>query len=447
MNKFIYPFILFTVCFQAAHAQVKPGKNLVKAARKVPVTAAQAAQKAATVSTIAITRAAAAGRIAFAADAATGIHPLPFESGSNNQLPNETDNFYISPQSVILDEYDKRFSLFEYNVKAEEAFSPEKIAYAKQARAALQADLPQPTDAQKLTRYYRLPDNMVEQYQHIYSRATEMQPYLRGQLLPLLQPAAPKRNPQEVREIDDQLSRLADEISQITKHMFNIDPFLAGVIDRINWSREILFDIPGQLVKSNLARPYAFSPDAHRLISPLGAAPRLAIRNDDFFFSKEKALQAAHELSAQIPAGLRIAFLNDRDDFREPYLIWQNIGAFANGITVEVFDSVNGFMQAHAQQPFDFVLTDYFIPGGGGNFLVKTLRDRQDDTPVILQSYSGEGTTAWQKTRDENLLEKDYQQGYDGFLPTNDDFFSSRGYLYVLEGIRNFYLYHGAKGL
>lgn len=446
MNKFISIFLLLTCSLPPLCAQPKPSRGLVQALKKAP-SAAAAARPANTALKALQTSAASSAKTAAGLANLPKRHPLPFEPDYIPETlfdPNDVE-FRISPQAVILDKYDDLFKRFEYNFKSEETLSREKAAYAKQARQALTAPLPAPTAPYELIHVYHLPEAMLPQYRRLQADIEIFHPYLCNKLLPFLGASAPQWNPAEKRTLDSELMELSNKINKLMKHMQNLDPLLSRTLTNINWAREILFDMPGQLVVTNIPRPKPFNLNEYRLISPLDASPRLAIHNDDYFFSSEKARQAAAQFCEQIPAGLRIAVLNDNPAHIGQYVSWQNDGIFSNGITVETFVSIGDFIQSHYENPFSLILTDYFIPGGGGDFLVKILRNRRDATPVILQSYAGQNTSAWDMTRSASSLEKDYYKGYDGELPGNDDFFSSRGYLYVLEGIRNFYLLHQAE--
>ncbi|MGN0017274.1 MAG: response regulator [Candidatus Avelusimicrobium sp.] len=444
MKKLICLLLPLACCSQALYAQVKPGKALVKAVSNAPAQAAKATQAAIQTGTVLGTVARAAAKTQFSHP--ERIRPLPFEPGyTPDEIfdPNDIE-FRLTPQTVILDRYDELFKHFEYNFKTDETFSREKALYAKEARSALLAPLPAPTDPYKLVHSYHLPPEMLEEYDVFYSYVKTFHPYLCNQLMPFLAASAPRWNPSEKRALDEDLASLSLKIQNLLRHMHNTDPLISRIITDINWAREILFDMPGQLVVPHLKRPAPFNLNEYRLVPPAGASPRLAILDDTYFFSPDKARSAAEELCAQIPAGLKIAVLNDNPAHINQYAAWQNGRLFTNGITVQTFTSVGEFMQKHNQSRFDLILTDYFIPGGGGNLLVKTLRNNRDNTPILLQSYTGEGTSAWDMTRSPQALEKDYMAGYDGELPGNDDFFSRRGYLYVLEGIRNFYLYRAA---
>lgn len=444
MKKLICLFLPLACCCQSLHAQVKPGKALVKAVSNAPVQAAKATQAAVqtTAALSSVARAAAKTQLS----QPERIRPLPFEPGyMPDEIfdPNDIE-FRLSPQAVILDKYDELFKRFEYNFKTEETIARERAIYTKEARNALLAPLPEPTDPYKLVHSHHLPPEMLDEYHRFYVYVQSFHPYLCNRLLPFLTVSAPQWNPSEKRELDDNLAALSLKVSHLLEHMHNMDSLISRVITDINLAREILFDMPGQLVVPQLKRSVPFNLNEYRLVPPLDASPRLAIFNDDFFFSSDKARGAAEELCKQIPSGLKIAVLNDNPAHIKQYMTWQNSQVFTNGLTVQTFTSVGDFIQSHNQSRFDLILTDYFIPGGGGNLLVKTLRNNRDNTPVLLQSYAGEGISAWDMTRPPQSLEKDYMAGYDGELPGNDDFFSRRGYLYVLEGIRNFYLYQAA---
>ena len=425
---------LFSICsvvilfIQPLHAQIKPSRGLMQAVQKIPAAAtpkipSQAVKAAAAVSW-----------------EKYGIRSTDeMEALYDSKLPVSAEPFYDSPQSVILDKYDR---FFGYNTPLPNAVSvpsPEHFLYLKQARAALTAPFPALTDQDKLIHYYKLNPTQIENYQSLYHRLIQFHVYVLKRISPFLSVSTPQWTPTEKHSFDVELSSVERSVHQMLTHMGSLDPVLERTLTDIQWSRELISNMPGQFVMQNIKRTAPFNFKQYCLFSAPGAMPVHAIRNDDLFFNPELARQTAHEFCAQLPANLKVAVLNDSPVFTGQYTQWSNKGVFSNGMTVTTFLSLNDFLKAHRENRFDIILTDYFIPGGGGNLLVKMLRAEHDFTPILLHSYAGAGHNAWEISRQPGILQKEYLMGYDGYLPTNDDFFSSRGYLYILEALRNFY--------
>lgn len=429
MRSLLLASIILLTSLSPAQAQLKPARGLVKAITSTPAVAASSSK---VISNLPKTTAAVSWGIAGmrSTDEMEALYCAPAAV---------QESFRCSPQAVILDKYDKMFHYGAPLISAVDIPSPERALYIKQARAALLAPFPDITPTDHLVHYYKLSPALVGQYQDLYQQIYQFHLYILKRLKFSLASSAPQWTPMEKQEFDAELTQVDAAVQNMLKHMGGLDPALEQIMTDIQWSRELISNMPGQFVLQDIKRTEPFNLNQYCLFSAPGMWPRHAIRNDDLFFNPALARQTAAQFCSQLPANLKVAVLNDSPRYTSQYENWTQEGVFTNGLTVSTFLSVNDFLRVHRQQPFDIILTDYFIPGGGGNLLVKLLRSERDFTPVILHSYAGEGHNAWEITRPQESLQKEYNLGYDAFLPTNDDFFSSRGYLYILEGLRNFY--------
>ena len=334
------------------------------------------------------------------------------------------------------------YQRLERRLRQAVVLSPADRIYNEHTREALIKPFPAPQPPYQLEDWERFSQQEVAAYFALYRDMREFHTYLVQKMVPLLSYFRPgKLAPEEKQLLADQISSFRQRIDQQLSKMVSLDAALARMLTDMNLAMEVMFDMKGQLVPHRIQRQKPFDENTFRLLPPEQAAPRLAVRDEKNLFSSAQALRTAQTLCAQLPADLHIAVLNDDPANTRQYERWQQAGAFSNGLSFTHFSSVNQFLASvKSGHPFDLILTDYYIPGGGGDFLVKILREQHDDTPILFHSYSGGNTSAWQKPRNEAFLKRLYETGYDGYLPTNDDFFTNRGHLYVLEGLRNFFL-------
>ena len=316
--------------------------------------------------------------------------------------------------------------------------------YNSQTREALLKLFPAPQPPYQLEDWERFSQQDVAEYMKLYKDIRAFHRYLLQKLWPLLSNfRREKIAPEEKTLIADQIAILKNRIYKQLSKMNSLDPAFERMLTDMDLAREVLFDLKGQLVRHQAVHEKPFDEKEFRLFPPEGIAPRFAVRQDENIFSTQQSLQTAKQLCLQLPSNLHVAVLNDDPANARQYARWENAGAFSNGITFTHFSSVNQFLEfIKEKQRFDIILTDFYIPGGGGDFLVKFLREQKDTTPVLFHSYAGGNTVAWQTPRQNAFLYRLYDTGYDGYLPSNDDFFTDRGYLYVLEGLRNFHLAH-----
>lgn len=144
--------------------------------------------------------------------------------------------------------------------------------------------------------------------------------------------------------------------------------------------------------------------------------------------------QKARELMGQIPAGMRIALVNDQPLQHDAVHGWQRKGFFPPGTQIISYLGVPAFEKAYAEGArFDLIITDLIMPNGGGYALIFKLRQQDVSTPVIAWTGFGE--------RDK-LAQELYNFGFDAMIPARGSLLSlmgPEGYLPFLESLRNYF--------
>lgn len=125
---------------------------------------------------------------------------------------------------------------------------------------------------------------------------------------------------------------------------------------------------------------------------------------------QKEILKQVHE---QMPPNLRIAVLNDSENTLSIYQEGVRMGYYPEGYQLDYYKDVSSFLQAHRNNPYDLIITDWIFPGGGGDMVVQTLREANDNVPIILNNQGDVGYAN---------LPKVYAQGYSAFMPAGDNF-------------------------
>ena len=214
------------------------------------------------------------------------------------------ESFRCSPQAVILDKYDQMFNYGAPLVSAVEIPSPERALYIKQARAALMAPFPDITPTDHLVHYYKLSPALVGQYQDLYQQIYQFHLYILKRLKFSLASSAPQWTPTEKQEFDAELTQVDTAVQDMLAHMGGLDPALERIMTDIQWSRELISNMPGQFVLQDIKRTEPFNLNQYCLFSAPGMSPRHAIRNDDLFFNPALARQTAEQFCSQLPANV-----------------------------------------------------------------------------------------------------------------------------------------------
>lgn len=416
MKKIVSLTVLFLYCLPlAAQRNIKTANAMVHAAtQKAPIQAAKEAFPAAL------------GTAAFGVSAAQTFSAAPYR---------------LSPQAYPQPEYAELYKRINAHLHTANPPSAATRLYNERTREALIKPFPAPQPPFQLEDWQLFSRQDVAEYFALYTDMKAFHLYLVQKIAPTLSSFHPVQlHRMEKMQLEQDIAAMTARVQKQMAKMNSIDEALVRMLRDMNLAREVLFDLKGQLVTLEVKRDKPFDEATFRLLPPENVSPRFAVRDDKNLFSSAAALNTARELSAQLPPNLKVAVLNDDPANLRQYEKWKQAGAFSNGIEFTAFSSVDAFLSCAGKGRFDVILTDYYIPGGGGDYLVQTLRAQRDYTPVLFHSYAGGNTTAWQPARSLEFLRKRYQMGYDGYLPTNDDFFTSRGHLYVLEGLRNFFL-------
>lgn len=117
-----------------------------------------------------------------------------------------------------------------------------------------------------------------------------------------------------------------------------------------------------------------------------------------------RALMLAH----QLPGGLRVAVLNDRESVLEQMEKSHQKGIFIRGGTLEGFSRAEELIAAvRAGKTYDIILTDVIVPGGGAYYLTNVLRlDGFSGTIIALSAFE----------RDDSMGMEMFRRGMDGMI-------------------------------
>lgn len=150
--------------------------------------------------------------------------------------------------------------------------------------------------------------------------------------------------------------------------------------------------------------------------------------------TQENAALERTELLKQIPAGLRIAIINDDTLPLVNFKGWAEKGYLGEGATVDTFKNGLDFLDSMKYTQYDLVITDLLVPNGG-KAMMKDLRLKDAHVPVIAMSKYDRGEAG----------EKDlFTHGMDGYLWYNNNVNEGAyGYIEVLRALKNYYYYKG----
>lgn len=117
---------------------------------------------------------------------------------------------------------------------------------------------------------------------------------------------------------------------------------------------------------------------------------------------------ASHRQPEKLPANLRVAVLNDSQDVLEQMQLLHKKGAFINGGKLFCFARADEVLSSvRAGINYDLILTDIIVPGGGGYYLVRQLREGGFEGAVIaLSAYK----------RDDAMGLDMFKRGFDGMF-------------------------------
>lgn len=116
----------------------------------------------------------------------------------------------------------------------------------------------------------------------------------------------------------------------------------------------------------------------------------------------------ASRQAAKLPAGLRVAVLNDRESVLDNMMASHKKGVFIRGGELSCFERAENLILAvRAGRKYDVILTDIVVPEGGGYYLTNVLR---------LDGYQGAIIALSAFERDDAMGMEMFEKGFDGML-------------------------------
>lgn len=229
--------------------------------------------------------------------------------------------------------------------------------------------------------------------------------------------------PQERRDLITQLSALRGRAARLNRVVFAQDKALEQIVA---WTDRALqemnpFHVP-------LARAY-------------GRTDKRVFKSEEFFLKYPKASDLPQGVKAPeraVPANLRVAVLNDQEDVLDMYKLWERQGRLGEGWKVNTYTDTRELLKdLESGVPYDLIITDLTVPGGGGYFLVDQVRNMQLNVPVI-------GCSMY--TFDKLNAQKMFEQGFDGYIYGDDMFEEVSGSVSWMGYLKNYYYYKNLHG-
>lgn len=177
--------------------------------------------------------------------------------------------------------------------------------------------------------------------------------------------------------------------------------------------------------------------DEFFLHNPDGSAFR-DIRTEDFNTFSTAAHAQALQVAGKLPKGLRIAVINDHSGTLASFRYWASQGFLGEEVSLALYESAERALQDMSYgRAFDVVVTDLNVPGGGGVYLTRRLRDANCETPVIALS----------EYKETDLSADDlFNQGFDGYIMVDESFKSYNGYRVFPQSLANYFHYKSTHG-
>lgn len=153
-------------------------------------------------------------------------------------------------------------------------------------------------------------------------------------------------------------------------------------------------------------------------------------RTDRVFSLPEFMLQApaVPAEATPLPAGLRVAVVNDEEAITRGLVNFGRWGNFGAGAEVAAFDNIYKLLDSMKNGArYDVIFSDISMPEGNGMLLVSSLRENGDQTPVI-------GTAGYkaEQAKPNHLFEL----GFDGYIVSDNN-----GYRRAPEALKYYFYY------
>lgn len=152
------------------------------------------------------------------------------------------------------------------------------------------------------------------------------------------------------------------------------------------------------------------------------------LRKDRRYNKQEFMLVSPQEEVPTLPAGLKIAVVNDLPEILSAMENFGRWGGFGKGAEITTFDSIYKLGDSLKKgATYDVIFSDISMPNGSGMLLVNKLRENNINIPVIgLSGY-----------KEDTVKGKDlFEIGFDGYI--NSDGY---GYRNAPKALKNYFYY------
>ena len=156
--------------------------------------------------------------------------------------------------------------------------------------------------------------------------------------------------------------------------------------------------------------------------------------------SKLPLRMQVYQASRNLPKGLRLAVLNDRESLLKTMQQLNKEGMFFPGWSVSTFNNAEELLRAVTRkgEQFDVILCDIIVPGGGGYYVTAMLRENGFNGAIIALSSYGE-----QKKLGQAMFDK----GFDGMISQREGFEHGKEWpVQLMKRLSNYFYYRNLHG-
>ncbi len=241
-------------------------------------------------------------------------------------------------------------------------------------------------------------------------------------------------HPEEIARWRTEIDAVDHELASLCWRVSADDPALLAALEYMTYVKWMIYPHAKDIY---FTKPLPFRADR--------------VFDKDEFFLQDPSPRAKHwefastrakRISKMLPAGLRVAVVNDFYFFREQLAALHNKGVLFPDGELFIFESAEALLSAMRGQerPFDVILTDIVVAGagGGGYYLASELRHQgYDGTILAMSSY--EAT--------EDLGQKMFERGMDGMISLAGASAYKRGWpADVMQKLLNHFYYRDLHG-
>lgn len=240
-------------------------------------------------------------------------------------------------------------------------------------------------------------------------------------------------HPEETARIQREINGLSLRLNDLRLRVNSDDPAFAFALEYVDYVRWMLYPH---------ARDLFFAP-------PLAPRTDRVFQLEEFFLRDpfplesrwEREITRARRLADKLPAGLRVAVVNDWSGFRLRVAELHRKGLFFPSGQTKVFASAEELLAAVKKtgKQFDVIFTDMVVfSGGGGYFLASELRHQgYGGTIIALSSYE----------ESEELGRRMLDYGIDGMVRLSGGDEYARGWsARMMQSVLNYFYYRDLHG-